>query len=175
MLIYFRRNNILVAGKRIAAAKLSISADSVNNMEVLDTEKFIESCQKFFSSRKVHGKRALLVLDQSIVFTKTVDIGKDDDPRQIVNDFIEAMPLGPGKRVCAQFREENRLYIFATNAELYQPVVEALRLSGIGKLTAITPAAAYKLASSTAGTAVDKFLNDKEIREKIDFSSITPL
>lgn len=170
-LVYFRRNNILVAGKRIAAAKLNIYPETVNNMEVIDQAKFIESCQKFFTSRKVRGKRILLVLDKAIVFSKIADLTEASDAEAVTSGYIDAMPFYSGKRACVRQIEDKQLQLYATNGQLYQAVVDAIHSSGIGKLVAITPAEAYKLNNAEAGSAVDKFLSDKVVRQAFDFNT----
>lgn len=175
-IIYLRRSSLVIVGRHIAPAKLNIPPELINNLEVLSSGKLIDSYVEFFSSHDVHGKRPLLVLDQSVVFTKTVPLDKSDDITALTDAYVAAMPFRPGQRACVQFRSNNQLQLYATNVELYQTIQEGLREAGGGKLMAITPVAAYQLDDATKfGAAIEFFVNDKEVRRKANFSTAAPL
>lgn len=176
-LVYLRRNDLFIGGKHITAVKMKFTPQLTSNLEVANADAFIGTCQEFFSSHAMKAKRVLLVLDQSIVFTKNVELNEDnkDALAAIAEDYVAAMPFEPGQRACVQIRKDNQLQLYATNAELYMVLQEALRLSGTRKLIAITPAAAYSIDyTSKPAAVIDQFLDDKEVRRTVDFSTKSP-
>lgn len=176
-IIYLRRNGLVIAGRRVTPARLNFPPELVDNLEILRHDKFIEGCRDFFVAHSIHSKRVLVVLDHSIVFSKEAVLDKPGKPTAIVKAFVDAMPFDAGKRACVTLQGPTTLKLFATNAELYQDLMEALRLSGASKLIAITPAAAYGLDEDhkQLSTAVEKFINDTKVRSQADFANITPL
>ncbi len=177
-LVYFRRNDLFIGGKHLSAVKMKFSPAMTKNLEVLNYEAFVNACQSFFDLHDLKSKRVLVVLDQSIVFSKTIPI-EDQDKEQVsslINDFIAAMPFEQGQRACIQAREEKSLQLYATNADLYGVIQESLRLCNVRKLLAITPAAAYEIDySSKPSEVIDQFLNEKEASRIYNFASVTPL
>lgn len=174
-IVYLRRNHLIVAGKQITPARLNFSEELVNNMEVLRPDKFMAGCRDFFMAHKMHGKRVLLVLDQNIVFTKTVELDKDGSPGAIVKSFLAAMPVDIGKRACVQVRSSSELKLFATNADLYCTVTEALHMAGTNKHIPVTPASAYELKpDEQLGAAIERFIGDAAVRSKCNFADSIP-
>ena len=175
-IIYLRRSGMLVAGKRVAPARTNFSAAIVDNLEIIQTDAFIAHCQQFFNDHELHGKRVLLVLDPSVVFVKTIELSKSGKPDQLANAFIEAMPFEPGKRACVVVKDQRQLKLYATNADLYETISEALRLSGVTKILAITPAAAYPLSEGKQqlSAAIEQFVADTKVRQHANFMSLTP-
>jgi hypothetical protein len=175
-IVYLRRNHFIVAGKHIPPARLNFSRELVDDLEVRRPDKFIAGCHEFFVAHKLHNRRVLVVLDQSVVFTKTVPLDKAGNPAAIAQAFIAAMPFAAGKRACVQLREADQLRLFATNADLYGAIIEALRLAGTNKHIVVTPAPAYDLAGDEQlGTAIERFISDASVRAKLNFSDITAL
>jgi len=176
-IIYVRRSGLVVAGRRLAPARLAFPPEVVSNMEVLAKSKFVTGCEQFFADHDVKGKRVLMVLDSSIIFTKTVELDKSGKPDVIQQAFIDAMPFAPGKRACLGQERPGELRLFATNAELYQSITEALRLAGVSKLIAITPAPAYELGEGAQqlGQAIKEFIADTTVQSAADFSSVNPV
>lgn len=170
-IVYLRRSGLVIAGKHVAPARLNFPSEAIDNLEVLRPEPFIAGCQDFFTAHDLQRKRVLMVLDHGVVFTKTVELDKSGNPEAIINTFVDAMPLSAGKRACVVRENSQQLQIYATNAELYLAVADALRLSGNTKLLAITPAAAYELSEEKQplGAAVEQFVADWKVREQVNF------
>jgi len=140
-------------------------------MEVIDAPAFVESLSAFFSQHGLKGKHALMVLDDSVVFNKSVPIDTDSNPADIADQYIDAMPLEPGQRACLRVLSDTEINLYATNGRLYQAVAEALNEAGAAKLLAITPATAYPSAGGRQqlATAVQQYVNDTAVRGKADF------
>jgi hypothetical protein len=176
--VFLRRNDLIVGGKRISSGKLSLVPDFVNYLEVLDAEKMLATAQEFFSSRNLSGKRVLMVLDQTVVFSKTVslDDSNKDDIAAITEAYIAAMPYLPGKRACLQEITDDQLNLYATNVELYQILSDALEQSKVRKIVAITPASAYKNIDYTTkfSLIIEQFIADKEVARRLNFSTTIP-
>lgn len=176
-LVYLRRNDLFIGGKRLAAVKMKFTPNLIKNLELLDTDLFITTCQEFFSAHGMRGKRVLLVLDQGIVFSKTIELNDEtkDGIDNIYQEYIAEMPFEPGQRACVRNRTDTKLQLFAVNANLYQAVQEALRLIGVRKVVAISPAEVYNIDyNAKPNSVIDQFLDDKEIRRLLDFSTVGP-
>ena len=174
-IVYVRRSGLIVAGKHVAPARLNFSPEIVDNLEILHPQKFITGCQDFFSAHDLHGKRVLLVLDNSVVFSKIIELDKTGKPAALAAAFVDAMPFDVGKRACVIVHSNQSLELYATNAELYESLSEALHLCGIAKLLAITPADAYHLGEDNQklASAIEQFVADTKIRQQADFTDIT--
>ncbi len=123
------------------------------------------------------GKRVLLVLDQGIVFSKSVSLTDEskNDVDSIYQEYVAEMPFEPGQRACIRTRTATNLQLYAVNANLYQAIQESLRLISVRKVVAITPAEAYHIDyNSKPNSVIDQFLDDKEIRRVFDFSTTSP-
>jgi hypothetical protein len=177
-LVYFRRNDLFIGGKHLSAVKMKFSPEMTKNLEVLNHDTFVSACQSFFDLHDLKSKRVLVVLDQSIVFSKTIQL-EDYDKDQLsslVDNFIAAIPFEEGQRACIQTREEKSLQLYATNADLYKVIQESLHLCNVRKILAITPAAAYSIDYSLKPSEViDQFLNEKDAGRLYNFASVNPV
>ena len=177
-IVYLRRNDLIVGGKHITPGKLKFTSDLLENLELQDPNKFIEACSEFFSAHNLQAKKVLIVLDQSVVFEKLVST---DDPSKgdinyITDNFIASMPYTSGQRSCIKFEADNQLHLYATNADLYRAISDALDLTGIRKLTSVTPAVAYSIDfGGKSSDIIEQFISDKKVRNKINFSTVSPL
>lgn len=177
-LVYLRRNDLFIGGKHISAIKMKFSPDCTNNLEVLNPDLFVGTCREFFTAHNMKSKRVLIVLDQSVVFAKSFALNEatKDEVAAVLESFVAAMPFEPGQRAVVQLKNENKLELYATNADLYQVLQESLRQSGMRRLIAITPAAAYKIDyRAKPGAVIEQFLDDKAVLRTFDFSTATPL
>lgn len=169
-IIYVRRGGLVVAGKKVAPARLTFPAEYIQNMEVLRDEAFTETLRDFFVEHGLKGKHVLMVLDDGIVFTKSVALDADGKPGAIADAFIEQMPLSPGKRACLRVHRDSELNLYATNGDLYLAIADALDQANIAKLLAITPAAAYPTDSSKQlAAAIQEYVNDTNVRAHVNF------
>jgi hypothetical protein len=177
-IVYFRRSDLIIAGRHISPAKLNLGQDLINNLEIKDPSKFIATCQVFFSSHSLSGKRVLLVLDSSVVFSKSLE--QDGASKEAVSAaadaFVEAMPFEQGQRACLELLEDGYPQLYATNADLYTALQEALRASDVKKVVAIAPVGAYNLEHGIKpAAAIDRYMSDKKVYKTADFSTATPV
>ncbi len=175
-IIFMQRSGLLVSGRRLPSMRLDFPDDIVHNLEVVVPGKLASLCQKFFAERELHGKRLLIVLDYSVVFEKTIELDQSGKPDLIMEGFVAAMPFEPGQRACLAYQSGSSLRLFATNADLYQAVANALSAANAGSLAAITPIAAYNLGNDqrTIRTASDYILKQNDISHQLDFNSVVP-
>lgn len=177
-IVYLRRNSLAVGGKHISFVKQNLTPDLTNNLEIINRDKFIATCRDFFSVRDIRNKRVLVVLDRNIVFAKTIELSdpSKDSATSMASTFIDAMPFNPGQRVCVQFREDRKLQLYATNNDLYNTLLEALRMCNMRKLIAITPAAAYKIDfTAKPSDVIEQLMDDRTVRQTFDFSTASPV
>jgi hypothetical protein len=171
-IIYVRRSGLVVAGKRLAPARTSFDAAYFENMEVRDREGFIAHCRKFFEDHGLKGKHILMVLDNSLIFSKSSRIENPGDGARLRSDFIAAMPLDPGKKAIISSRSADGIDIYATNADIYTDITEAIHQSGAGRLLAITPATAYDTPEGgKLATAIQTYVNDTAVRSTANFTA----
>jgi hypothetical protein len=171
-IIYVRRSGLVVAGKRLSPARTSFDPAQFENLEILDHEAFIAHCQKFFEDHDIRGKHILMVLDNSLIFSKSAPIENAQDAVQLREAFIAAMPLEPGQKAIVTNQSAEGIDIYATNADIYTDITEAIHLAGAGRLLAITPATAYDTpAGSKLSAAIQTYINDDSVRSSASFTS----
>jgi hypothetical protein len=174
--MYVRRSGLIVAGKHISPARLSFPTTVFDNLEVHSAEQFINLISEFLKEQDMHGKRILVVLDETAVFEKTVEIDKSGKPDKIMAAYVAAMPFQPGQRICIGVNDNSSLHLYATNAHLADCLSQAIKLSGAGRLLAITPAAAYGLADDQPlSSAVTTFITDSSVRSRANLASVSPV
>ena len=176
-LVYVHRNGLIVAGKHVEYKRLLFSPDTVANLEVINPTKFVSLCQEFFTQNNLKHKRVLMVLDNDLVFGKKIELDRSGKPDALAQTFIDAMPFEAGQRACLVLQSDQLLQLLATNYDLYSSIAEALRLSGAGKLFAVTPVAAYDLQGidRKVSTLVNIFLKNTKSSRLVNFSSTEPL
>jgi hypothetical protein len=175
-IVYIRRGGLILAGKHIKPARLTFDEAAVSNLEVRDADRYGTILQDFFEGHGVKGQRILVVLDHSVVFTKSISLDNSGKPALLAKNFVDAMPFEPGIRACLSLKSPDTLRIFAANSELYQVLVDALHGAGASKIIAVTPVAAYGIreADKLSSSIVDQLLQDNTIRGKANFLSVAP-
>lgn len=169
-IIYARRSGLVIAGKRLAPARTSFDASYFDNLEVRDHEAFIAHCQKFFADHQLKGKHILIVLDSSLVFTKSAQTETSQQGAAIRDDFAAVMPLEPGKKAIITNQSHEGIDIYATNADIYTDIMEAVHRSGAGRVLAITPGPAYDTApTSKLSAAIQTYVSDTSVRGSANF------
>jgi hypothetical protein len=170
-IVYVRRNGLVIAGKKLAPARYTFPPEHVENMEIRSDDSFTETLSSFFQEHEMKGRHVLMVLDDSVVFTKTVSLDADGQPGAIADAYIEEMPLEPGKRVCIRVNTDSELKLYATNGQLYLAIADALDQAGGGRLLAITPAAAYPSDGSKQqlAAAIQQYISDTSVRSNANF------
>jgi len=175
-IVYIRRNGLVVAGKKLTPARMAFDTEQMDNLEIRKDATFSESLTDFFTKNSLKGKHVLMVLDDSVVFTKTVAIDSDGQPGAITDAFIDEMPLDPGKRACLRVLGETELKLYATNGQLYMAIAEALDHAGVAKVLAVTPATAYASTDSKQlSAAIQQYINDTSVRSQANFLNVALL
>lgn len=176
VLIFIQRSRLLIAGKRLNSMHINLPDDVVHNLEVVQHTKLVDLCQKFFADKNLHRKRVQIILDYSVVFEKTIELDQSGKPDILMEGFMTAMPFEPGKRACLAVQTDASLRLFATNAETYQAVAEALKAAQAGTLVSITPIAAYNLGENerTIRAATDHILKDSDVSKQVNFRDVVP-
>jgi hypothetical protein len=170
-LVYIRRTDLFIGGKHLSAVKLKFSEALIKDMEILDYENFVKLCSDFFITHDLKSKRVLMVLDQGLVFSKSKPASEVDESA-LMHSYIEMMPFDPGQRTCISRTVDDQVHVFATNADIYKAIQDALGQAGNRKIYAIAPAAAYKINyASRPGSVIDQFLEDKDAPKLFDFST----
>jgi hypothetical protein len=173
-IVYVRHGGLIIAGKKITPARLTFSPEHVENMEVIDEDGFTDALRDFFATNNLKGKHVLMVLDDSVVFHKTVALDESIKPAAVAQSFIDAMPLSQGRRACIRISGESELKLFGTNGDLYITIAGALDEAGVAKLLAITPAKAYPDPAGgkqQLAAAVQQYVSDTTVRSSANFQN----
>ena len=175
-IVYLRRSSILVAGKHIKPARLNLPAEATANLEVVDADVLGTLCTDFFTTNGLKGQRVLVVLDHSVVFAKSVALSTGSKPDQLTKSFASQIPFEAGNRACLSLKTTDSLRLFATGAALYTVIRDALHDTGVAKIIAITPIAAYGIRESEqlSSTIVQQLLRDTTVRTKANFLASQP-
>lgn len=171
-IIYVRRSGLVLAGKKLAPARMNFEASYFENMDVRDHEAFIDHCRKFFEEHNLKGKHILLVLDNSLIFSKSARLENTQEGRQVRDDFVAAMPLEPGQKAIISNLAPDGIDIYATNAAIYTDISEAIHAAGAGRVLAITPAPAYDTPDGgKLSAAIQTYVNDTAVRGSANFAA----
>jgi hypothetical protein len=177
LIVYLRRSDLFIAGNHLPTIKLTFPGSVVHNLTLQDKNKFVHDTEEVFVSKNVSGKRVLIVLDDSMVFAKSVNLEETDKNtlNKIVADYVDCMPFEPGQRACLTLQNDKILDLYATNSDIYLALEEAMRRSKVRKIIATVPAAAYKFKKMhTNAEIINSYINDKEIYRIADFNSVSP-
>ena len=153
---------------------MKFTPEIFQNLELTDPDLFVTSCQEFFKAHSFKGRRVLVVLDSTIIFTKRIELTNShkDSVRDEIEHYAAQIPFDSGQRAVIYLQNDRLLQIFAVNALIFQGIQEALKNTGVRKFAAITPAAAYQIDySAKPAEVIDQFLDDTEVLKVLDFST----
>ncbi|MFI5271320.1 MAG: hypothetical protein ACHQT9_04745 [Candidatus Saccharimonadales bacterium] len=176
-IVYLRHNDIIVGGKKIDPGRLALPSESFIHLEVQNPELFASTCADFFRSQGLKGKKVLIVLDDSVVFSKVVQLDNENRANiaGILTGYVDEMPINEGYRSVLGYQVKDALYIYGTNAMLYEALEDALNRSGVSKVIAVTPSEAYDIDfTAQSAEIISNLLMDKTVRNKINFSTVSP-
>lgn len=173
-LVYVHRGGVIMFAKHAPQARFSFPDKSVVNMEVLDIRAFTQLCQDFFAAHSARHTRVLVVLDYSVVFEKKIVLDETDDPKAAEDIFLQSIPLEPEQRAVLPVRTKQLWRLFATNADIYLGVRDALIAAGASKVVAAVPVAAYDLGNTKQPLheLTDTLLKDTTVRRSADFTTL---
>jgi Tfp pilus assembly PilM family ATPase len=139
-----KRGSVTFLFKDGKSSELALPAELVQNLEVLDGTRLFTAFSEHIKPQAIKNKHVLIILDDSVVFTKVVPVTPDLDIKKIREDFLSKVPYETLNRTAATLVQEKQVFLFAANQALYQPLIQAFEQSG-NKVTAVTPAAVYDL------------------------------
>jgi hypothetical protein len=172
-LVYVHRSGLILYGKHIPQVRLAFPPEQAINLEIPNTRAFAQLCQDFFAGHNVRRTRALVVLDYSVVFEKKVALDKSGQPDTLSEAFEAAIPFEAAQRAHLTVHSPDLLRLFATNKDIYQPIVDALQAAGVAKVVAVVPIALYDLAGTkqTVSALAEALFNDGGLRKRADFTT----
>lgn len=176
-IVYLRRSGLIIAGKKLTPARYNFLPEHIENLELTNSLGFITALSEFFIEHAIKGKHVLMVLDDSVVFIKSLESRPEDTtdktPAKSTDGFIEQMPLSPGQRACLRVTRSAEHNLYGTNADIYKAVAEALDQAGVAKVLAITPAAAYpsENGKQQLAAAVQQYITDTAVRSSANFQN----
>src|SRR5262245_4509306 len=94
ILLHLTRDSLLAFDSAGRQAQLALGEDTVRNLEVTDSKKLGEVVAAFAATHKLRGQRAMLALDDSVIFSHiTPQAAGTTDALAAEQDFESKLPL----------------------------------------------------------------------------------
>src|SRR3990167_6408494 len=103
---------------------LSFPAGLIQNMEVTDQADYKKLIGDFLIQLKVRNQTLVIILSDEIIFQKQVsssDLSAEEEK------FFDEVPFDPENLDRFEYKGKSA-YLFASNRQLYQPIVESAKL-----------------------------------------------
>lgn len=110
--------------------KLNFPKGAVDNLEVEDPQKLAEALEGFVKENGLQNQRALMILSDSLLFTKKFplkDLVKLDSERE---KFISEVPFEPEKIAALSWQNDSECVLAAANKIFYETVKSILEKIG---------------------------------------------
>lgn len=160
--IFIERDSVVLLTKK-TKIKLELPPEVVQNLEVIDAMKLAELVERLLRTNKIHKKKLLLVLDDSVVFQEALPLSKDTNLQNMVKDFESKIPLEVDSKQVLALGQKERLVLFGVNKQLYQAIIAGLDKTS-NKPLAVVPAAIYGVNAGNKFTlpAINRYFRDSK-------------
>lgn len=160
--IFFVRRGSLELASADASIHIDIPESVIRNLEVLKPEQFSEALSNLLKSNDIHNKNIAIILDESVVFEKTISKKpSSQDIRKLKDEFVETLPFDDNHCAAIYTLIDSTPVIIGTNSQIYECISQAIKLQR-NKVSAVIPAAVYKIAKNdklTKNTSATIFNN----------------
>src|SRR3990167_10473985 len=126
------RNSIaLFDGKSTESmATIEIPKDVEKNEEIINLAKFQNLINDQVKNLVSKGQKVVILLADEVIFQKTIPSTDSRPQDQQIQSFLEDVPFDPAKIAQQQIQTQEGLLLFATNCDLFDPIVTALEKIG---------------------------------------------
>lgn len=125
-ILYIEANKItFYPGQGGALAQVAIPSELVSDLEILNSQKFIEFIEMFFTSQKLASSDIL------VVFSETATFGKEfpeTEKKETIQQFLDYVPFD--SILSKTFTDNKKIYAVAVNAQYYTLLKEACEKAG---------------------------------------------
>ena len=147
---------------------LTFFEDTLMHLELTDRDKFISVLSDFI--KHIKPQTSILLLSDEVLFQKKLDISEEDLKLKI-EDFFDKIPFEKNKIAKKRIETEKELFLFSTNKELYETVVEVFVTNG-WTVDIVAPISIFPSVSENSSLSpeqVDEILSSQDILEKSNF------
>lgn len=123
LLVLGRDSLAFYTGKN--SVEFAFTQAMVRNLEVVDGAAFAKALGQFLITNKIRNQRVLLLLDDGVVFQKTLPQANNIDAAR--TDFEAILPFEEADRQVTTLHLKDHVVFFATNRKLHSTVAEALK------------------------------------------------
>lgn len=104
--------------------ELSFPQDTLNNMEIIDREKFQSQVTAFLQENKIKPTPIMIILAPDTTFEKNLDSVASSLQSNEVEKFLEIIPFNT--ILSKVYKVKNHVIAIATNKEIYEVIAETL-------------------------------------------------
>lgn len=152
---------------------LEFPDDVTSNADIINPEKYEKLVEEFITTNNLKKQKVLLVLADEIIFDKTFpneDLKILDDK---INDFLDMVPIDPGKIAQKNIKSDKGIYFFAVNKDLFEKLVEVMERSGVEVLAAV-PLTAFSEEKDLSVEIIKKIFDNKNLINESNLLSENP-
>lgn len=121
LVLLLRPHDLLIFTKSGQPQELIFPLNVVSNQEIIDRKLFEKLLTDYFS--RFSKQHAVLFLSHAVVFEKAVTREPQTDVDEEVKKFLETVPLPPTHIESKVIQTKERLFLFATNWDIYNTIV----------------------------------------------------
>jgi hypothetical protein len=147
-ILLLKRDALMAYGARGGEAQLDLTDDLVRHLEVVDPRSLAEDVAQFADQQGLRKKSVLVLLDESVMFQKTVPANDALNPGKIQQDFEAMLPFEQADKRVLALQPKGHLVLIGTTSLLYRLVILGLTTMG-AKVTAVSPASVYGKVTGT--------------------------
>jgi hypothetical protein len=168
-ILLLKRDAVLAYGAKGGEAQLDLTSDLVRYLEVVDPRTLAAKVAQFAEQQGLRKKTVLVLLDESVVFQKTVPREDAATPEKIQQNFEAMLPFEQADRRVLALQPKGHLVLIGTTSLLYRLVVLGLTTVG-AKVVAVTPASVFgKLTGTFTEQQVATIIHNRRLAALANF------
>ncbi len=125
-LIKLNRDNLQIFTLNKEPITVLLSGKAVDDLELKDYKNLNKEIVKAIVSNKLNPKKALIVLGEDLLFTKTTNAKTEESRNKIISDFLDEIPFEPNTIVHKNFKTSKGVKIVAANNSVFMGVIKSL-------------------------------------------------
>jgi len=173
-LVYFSRKELKLVFEDLPnVISLPLDSKMIENLESLNEELLSQELKKIHDKNKFDKHDIAIILNEDLVFSKTIDIGKDKsiDKAVMIRDFLDEIPLRNEVLKQKDYTRDKELILTATNHLLYEILIKLLKTYHC-KVLGIFPEVILNLTELTK-KEIDIIFSQKTLFETGSYVTVT--
>lgn len=135
--IYFQKNSLTLLLPDLAK-KLHYSSEVLDNLEILDKEKFIDLTVSFIRECNLQDQKVTVVLADDYLSGTEISLQQPEQAEEEYKAFLKTVPFDSEELVKIKLYEKDRLWVVVASKKLSQTIKEALERAG-WEIEAVVP------------------------------------